>query len=101
MTEIKKITDQRKTQNSKGCKKKKQETRTKKQGWWGGGAAGGRGRNYSERVRAKWFCCTFKLGFFQLICKVSLVFKSSLELVSSIIFKQSKLYESKTCAGGV
>ena len=20
-------------------------------------------RNYSERVRAKWFCCAFKLGF--------------------------------------
>ena len=99
MSEIKKITDQRKTQNSKGCKKK---TRNKdKKTRVVGGAAGGRGRNYRERVRAKWFCCTFKLGFFQLICKVSLVFKSSLELVSSIIFKQSKLYESKTCAGGV
>ena len=71
--------------------KKNKKQRQKNKG--GGGAAGGRGRNYSERVRAKWFCCTFKLGFFQLICKVSLVFKSSLELVSSIIFKQSKLYE--------
>ena len=24
----------------------------------------------SERVRAKWFCCAFKLGLLQLICKV-------------------------------
>ena len=39
-----------------------------------------RNRSYSERVRAKWFCCTFKLGFLQLICKASLIFKSNLEL---------------------
>ena len=31
-------------------------------------------RSYSERVRAKWFCCAFKLGFPRLICKASLVF---------------------------
>ena len=37
-------------------------------------------RSYSERVRAKWFCCAFKLGFLQLICKASLIFKSNLEL---------------------
>ena len=24
-------------------------------------------RSYSESVRAKWFCCAFKLGFLQLI----------------------------------
>ena len=29
-------------------------------------------RSYSERVRAKWFCCAFKLGFLQLICKASI-----------------------------
>ena len=29
--------------------------------------------SYSESVRAKWFCCAFKLGFFQLICKASLI----------------------------
>ena len=23
-------------------------------------------RSYSERVRAEWFCCAFKLGFLQL-----------------------------------
>ena len=37
-------------------------------------------RCYSEKVRAKWFCCGFKLGFFQLLCKASLIFKSNLEL---------------------
>ena len=34
----------------------------------------------NRRVQAKWFCCTFKLGFLQLICKASLIFKSNLEL---------------------
>ena len=53
------------------------------------------GRSYSERVRAKWFCCAFKLGFLQLICKASLIFKSNLELALSIILKQKELYESK------
>ena len=37
------------------------------------------GASYSERVRAKWFCCAFKLGFVLLICKASLIFKSNLE----------------------
>ena len=27
-------------------------------------------RSYSERVRAKWFCCAFKLGFLHLILKL-------------------------------
>ena len=52
-------------------------------------------RSYSEGVRAKCFCCTFKLGFLQLICKASLIFKSNLELALSIILKQRELYESK------
>ena len=52
-------------------------------------------RSYSERVRAKWFCCAFKLGFFQLICNASLIFKLNLELALSIILKQRGLYESK------
>ena len=38
----------------------------------------------SESVIAKWFCCAFKIGFLQLICKVSLIFKSNLELALSI-----------------
>ena len=52
-------------------------------------------RSYSERVTAKWFFCTFKLGFFQLISKASLIFKSNLELALSIIFKPRELYDSK------
>ena len=51
-------------------------------------------RSYSERVRAKLFCCAFKLGFVQLICKASSVFKSNLELALSIILKQRELYQS-------
>ena len=51
-------------------------------------------RSYNERVRAKWFCWAFKLGFLQLICKASLIFKSNLELVLSIILEQRELYES-------
>ena len=31
--------------------------------------------SYSENVIAKWFCCAFKLGFLQLLCKASLMFK--------------------------
>ena len=50
-------------------------------------------KSYSERVRAKWFCCAFKLGFFLLICNASLIFKSNLELASSIILKQRGLYK--------
>ena len=55
-------------------------------------------RSYRETVRAKWFCCAFKLGFLQLICKASLIFKSSLDLALSIILKQRELYESKHVA---
>ena len=49
-------------------------------------------RSYSEKVRAKRFCCPFKLGFLQLICKTSLIFKSNLELALSIILKQRELW---------
>ena len=56
-------------------------------------------RSYSESVRAKWFFCAFKLGFLQLICRASLIFKSNLELALSIIIKQSELYEPKQVAG--
>ena len=37
----------------------------------------------------------FKLGFLQLICEASLIFKSNLELALSIILKQIELYELK------
>ena len=53
------------------CKKLQKEKQTK--------AERSKGTtSYSERVRAKWFW--FKLGFLQLICKSSLIFKSNLEL---------------------
>ena len=55
-------------------------------------------RSYSERVRVKWFCGAFKLGFLQLICRTSLIYKSNLELALSIILKQRELYESKHVA---
>ena len=45
-------------------------------------------RSYSDRVRVKWFCCAFKLAFLQLICNASLIFKSNLELVLSIILNK-------------
>ena len=49
------------------------------------------GRSYSERVRAKSFCCLFKLSFLQLICNASVICKSNLELALSIIEKQRQL----------
>ena len=54
--------------------------------------------SYSESVRAKWFCCAFKLGFLQLICQASLIFKLNLELALSIVLKERELYELKYIA---
>ena len=74
-----KIIDERETQKQKNKKRKQQQqkkTKTEKNKG---------GRSYSERVRAKWFSCTVKLGFPQLICKASLTFKSNLESALSII----------------
>ena len=68
-------------------RKKKQEEKNK-----------GDNSEYSERVRAKWFCGAFKLGFLQLIYKASLIFKSNLEFALSIILKERELYESKHVA---
>ena len=51
------------------------------------------GTSCSESVRAKWFCCVFKLGFVQLICEASLIFNLNLELALSIILKERELYE--------
>ena len=52
-------------------------------------------RSYSERERAKWFCYAFKFGHLQLICNVSLIFRSNLVLTLSIILKQRELNEPK------
>ena len=87
--EIIKIIDERETQE-------KNKGRKKEEG--GGGGGRGRDRSCSEKVRAKLFYCAFKLGFLQLICKASLIFKSTLGLALSIISKQRELYESKHVA---
>ena len=69
--EIMKIIDERETQ--------KKQTKTKKN----------KGdKSYKEKVRAKWFCCVFKLDFLKFICKASLIFKSNLDLALSIISKK-------------
>ena len=87
------ITDERETQKNKTKQNKiKNKGRQKR-------ARGD--RSYSERVRAKWFCCAFKLGLLQLICKTSIIFKSNLELALSIILKQRELYELKHLAKNV
>ena len=78
MSKIKTI-DER---NAKNKTKQKQ----KRTGW---------DKSYHERVRAKWFCFDFCLGFLQLICKAPLIFKSNLKLALSVILKQRELYESK------
>ena len=75
MSKIMKIIDERETQ-----KKKKKKNK-------GDGS-------YSERVRSKWFCWAFKLGFFQLISIASLIFKSNLEFDLSIILKEREFYGS-------
>ena len=69
---------------------KKEKSKAEREGGW----------SYSERVRAKLFCCVFKLGFLQLIYKASLIFKSNLELALSIILKKRELC-AKTCCSGV
>ena len=77
MSEIMKIIDERDRQKNKGRKKQRSSA------------------SYSESVRAKWFCCAFKLGFVQLICKASLIFKSNFDLALSIILKEREFYEFK------
>ena len=60
--------------------------------------------NHSQSVRAKLFCCD------QLICQVSLVFKSNFELALWIILKKNSFFKNhferkritriKACCGG-
>ena len=66
MSEIMKIVDERETNKKTKQNKKNKDQRTRED------------RTYSERVIGKGFCCVFKLGFFQLRCKASLIFKSNL-----------------------
>ena len=46
-------------------------------------------QNYSEILRAKWFCCAFQLNLFQFTCKVVVIYESKFALGLSIIFKKS------------
>ena len=82
MSKIIKIIDEKETQTQKQTNKQQ-----KKQNKGDG--------SYSERVSNKWICWVFKLGFLQLICKASLIFKLNLELALSIILKERELYEPK------
>ena len=75
--EIMKTIDEREIQNTT---KEKQAKTEKSKG----------NRNYSERGRAR-YCCAFKLGFIQLVCKASLIFRSNLELRLSIILKKKRM----------
>ena len=77
-----KIIHDREKQKQQQYKKKKKQRQKRANG----------DRSYSERVRATWFCCAFKLGFHQLICKGFLIFKSNLKLPLSIILRQRELY---------
>ena len=72
--------------------KRKKKTKTEKNKGEG---------SYSERVRAKWFCCAFKLGFLQLICKASLIFKSNLDIASFNYFERKRIIQVKACYGGL
>ena len=79
-------------------KRKKKTTTTKQKQNKQEQKRGTKDRSYGGRVRAKLFCCAFKLGFLRLIRKASLVFKSNVELPFSIILKQRELYWSKHVA---
>ena len=70
MSDIMEIIDERERQKNKYRKKQRSVA------------------SYSESVRDKWFYYTFMLGFVQLIYKASLIFKSNLELLLSIISKK-------------
>ena len=75
MSEILEIIDERETEKHKKTKRGKNKG----------------DKSYNEGVRAKWFCCAFKLGFLQFICKASLIFKTNLGLALSIILKEREL----------
>ena len=85
-----KTIDERKMQKKTTTTKQRQNKQEQKRGT--------KDRSYGGRVRAKLFCCAFKLGFLRLICKASLIFKSNVELPFSIILKQRELYGSKHVA---
>ena len=83
MSEIMKVRHGRETQKTKS---KKQRQKWKKEVT----QAIGKGEGYMA-----WICCAFKVGFLEIICKASLIFKLDLQLVLSIVLKERELYESK------
>ena len=60
-----------------------------------------RNRSYTERMRGKWFCYAFKLGFLQLICKASLIFEVEFRVSLINYFKTKRIIWVKACCGGV
>ena len=76
MSEVMKIVVERRTKQQQQHQKKQTNKQRQKRIK--------RDTSYSEMLKAKWFCCAFKLGFLQLICKASSIFKSKLELALSI-----------------
>ena len=82
------VIDNEINKRNRNTKNKTKQTKTKNYKWGG---------SYIERLRAKWFCFAFKLGFLQLICNGSLR-KSNLELALSSILNERELYESKHVA---
>ena len=72
---IMKIIDEKKRRKTKQNKK----TKTQKNKWV---------KSYSEKLRTKWFLCAFKV--LQLICKISLFFRSYGELTFSIVLKEGE-----------
>ena len=61
-----------KTKDERAMQKQTKEKQTKTERSKGN-------KSYSKRMRAKWFCCAFKLSFLQLIYQASLTFKSNLQ----------------------
>ena len=89
MSEIMKITDEREKQNKQTNKQRWKRTR-------GGTEAIVKGRELNDFLVHLSFSAV--KVFLPLISKVSLTFKSNLELALSIILKQRELYESKHVA---
>ena len=82
------VIDNENNKQNRNTKNKTKQTKTKNYKWGG---------SYIERLRAKWFCFAFKLGFLQLILNGSLR-KPNLELALSNILNERELYESKHVA---
>ena len=80
VSETMKIIDEKEMRKKKKAEKKKEVTQAIVKGW---------------RVRAKWFCSGFKVGFLQLIYKASLISKLNLKLTLLIILKERDLCKSE------